>query len=108
MLFSGGRAALAHRRLPRVPAPRRPAPPDHRGHTIGNLAADAGLLAPVLARHLDGRPDRPADIGLRDLRAGGRYLLRSGGLSPVADDRPHFYVLILRAASADAPASWPP
>ena len=62
-------------------------------HTIGNLAAVAGLLRAAPRRHLDGRPDRSADTGLRDLRAGDRYLLCSDGLSPVADDRPHFYVL---------------
>ena len=39
-------------------------------HTIGNLVWDAGFLAPVLARYLDGRPDRSADLGVRDLRAG--------------------------------------
>ena len=80
--------------LPRSAAP--PATPARSGlrggqlrqitedHPIGNLV-DAGLLAPVLARHLDGRPDRPADTGLRDLRAGGRYLLCSGGLSPAVE-----------------------
>src|SRR5690349_10471075 len=57
----------------------------------GNVATDADLLAPVLARHLDGRPRRPAGIGLRDPRVGGRYLLCSGGLGLAADDRPHFY-----------------
>ena len=104
MLFSGDRAALA----PSIATLRtirlRQIAEDH---TIGNLVADAGLLALVLERHLDGRPDRSADTGLRDLRAGDRYLLCSDGLSPVVDDRPHFYVLTLRAASADAPASWP-
>jgi hypothetical protein len=35
---------------------------------------DAGLLAPVLARHTGGRPARPADIGQR---AGARWPLRS-------------------------------
>ena len=60
-----------------------------------------------LERHLGAKPDCPADTGLRDSRAGGRYLLRSGRLSPVAEDRPHFYVRTLGAAYADAPASWP-
>jgi PPM family protein phosphatase len=41
----------------------------------------------VLARYLDGRLDRSADLGVRDLRAGDRYLLCSDGLSPVVDDR---------------------
>ena len=107
MLFSGGRAALAHQRLPRVPAPRWSAPPDHQGPYDRQSRLDAGLLALVLARHWTAGPDRSADMGLRDLRAGGRYLLCSDGLSPVMDDRPHFYVLTLRAVSADALASWP-
>ncbi len=41
-------------------------------HTIDNLVWDADLLVPVIARHLDRRPDRQAGMGLRDLRAGGR------------------------------------
>ena len=77
------RRAGSHRRLPRVPAPRRSAPPDHRGPHDRQPRRDVGLLALVLARHLDGRPDRSAGTGLRDLRADGRYLLCSGGLSPV-------------------------
>ena len=36
-------------------------------------------------------------MGLQDLRAGDRYLLCTGGLSPVVDDRPHRNVLTLRA-----------
>ena len=54
---------------------------------IGNLVANFGVFAPVLARHLDGTPDRSADLGRQDLRARDRYLLWSDGLSPVADDR---------------------
>ena len=73
MLFSGGRAALAHTgesRAFRLHGGRlRQITGDH---TIGNLVADADLLAPVPPRHLDGKPDRSADLGLRDLRAGGR------------------------------------
>ena len=109
MLFSGGRAALAHIGDSRAFQLRggrlRQITEDH---TIGNLVADAGLLAPVLARHLDGRPAVRPIWACGICGPGDRYLLRSGGLSPVADDRPHFYVLTLRAASADAPASWPP
>jgi serine/threonine protein phosphatase PrpC len=57
-------------------------------HTIGHLVADAtDALAPVLARYIDGRPDRSPDLVLRDLRPGDRYLLCSDGLSPeVVDD----------------------
>jgi hypothetical protein len=76
-------------------------------HTIGNLVADAGLLALVLERHLDGKPDCPADTRLRDSRTGDRNLLRSDRLSPVAEDRPHFYVQTLGTAYADASGSWP-
>ena len=43
MLFSGGRAALAHQRLLRVQAPQRPAPaPITEDRLIGNLAWDVG------------------------------------------------------------------
>ena len=38
-------------------------------HAIGNVAADAGLPALVLERHLDGRPERAADTRLRDPQA---------------------------------------
>ena len=76
-------------------------------HAIGNVAASVGLLALVPERHLDGKPGFPAAIGLWDLRADDRCLLGSDRLSPVAEDRPHFYVQTLRAASAGAPASWP-
>jgi protein phosphatase len=88
MLVSGSRAALAHIGDSRAFMLR-----DGRlrqiteDHTIGNLAWDAGSLAPVVARYLDGEPDRSADIGLRDLRAGDRYLLCTGGLSTAVGDR---------------------
>jgi len=76
-------------------------------HAIGSVVADVGLPALVLERHLDGRPDCPADTGLRDPRAWRRYLLCSDRLSPVAEDQPHFYVATLGNAYAGAPASWP-
>lgn len=101
MLFSGGWAALAHIGDSRAFMLR-----DGRlrqiteDHTIGSLAWDAGSLAPELARYLDGEPDRSADIGLQDLRAGDRYLLCTGRLSPVTDDRTVRDVL----TSADGPA----
>ena len=101
MLFSGDRAALAHIGDSRAFMLR-----DGRlrqiteDHTIGNLLWDAGSLAPVLARYLDGEPDRSADIGLRELRAGDRYLLCTGGLSTVLDDRTVSNVL----TSAGGPA----
>ena len=88
MLICGERAALAHIGHSRAYRLR-----DGRlrqiteDHTIGNLVWDAGVVAPVLARYLDGEPDRPADLGLRDLRAGDRYLLCTGGLSTAVGDR---------------------
>jgi hypothetical protein len=63
-LFSGGRAALAHTNDFRAFRPREARAPSHDRQP----RRDVGLLAPVLARNLDGRPDRPAGIGLRDLR----------------------------------------
>jgi PPM family protein phosphatase len=108
MLFSGGRAALTHIGDSRAFGLRggqlRPITKDH---TIRNLVIDEDLLAPTLPRHLDGRADRSADMGLPNLRADGRYLLFTGGLSPVVDDRPHRNVLISRR-NREAPASWPP
>jgi hypothetical protein len=40
--------------------------------------------------------------------ADGRYLLFTGGLSPVVDDRPQWNVLIFAPFSAEASASWQP
>jgi serine/threonine protein phosphatase PrpC len=101
MFVSGDRAALAHigdsRALLLRDGRLRQITEDH---TIGNLVWNAGVVAPVLARYLDGEPDRSADLGLRDLRAGDRYLLCTGGLSPAADDRTLRDVL----TSADRPA----
>ena len=74
---------------------------------IGNVVADAGLLALVLEWHLGAKPDCPAGTGMRNSRAGDCCLLGSDRLSPVAEDRPHFYVATLGAASAGAPANWP-
>ena len=92
MLFSNGRAGLAQRqRLPRVPDSRRLARQITNDHRIGMLVWAADLLALVLARHLDGRPDRRADMVLR---ADGRYLQCTGRLSLVVDDRPQRNVLI--------------
>ena len=103
MRFSSDRAALAPYRDLLTIRLRQIA----ENHTIGNLVADAGLLALVLERHLDGKPDCSAGTGLRDSRAGDRYLPCTDRLSPVAEDRPHFYVQTLGAAYAGAPASWP-
>lgn len=103
MLFSRDRAALAHigdsRAFRLGDGQLRQLTEDH---TIGNLVWDAGFLAPLLARHLDGRPDRSADLSLRDLQAGDRYLLCSDGLSPVVDDRAIRDALTSAAAPAGA------
>lgn len=84
MLWSGDQAAFAHigdsRAFRLRKGQLRQITEDH---TIGKLVSDADFLAPVLSRYLDGRPDRSPDLGLRELRAGDRYLLCSDGLSPV-------------------------
>ena len=103
MWFSSDRAALAPQCDFRTIRLRQIV----EDYTIGNVVADAGLPALVPEQHLDGKTDCPADTGLRDSRAGGRKLLRSDRLGPIAEDRPHFYVQTLDAASADAPASRP-
>jgi len=52
-------------------------------HVMGKLVSNAGSLAPVISRYLDGRPDRSPDLSVREARPGDRYLLCSDGLSPV-------------------------
>jgi serine/threonine protein phosphatase PrpC len=52
-------------------------------HVMGKLLSNAGAMAPVLSRYLDGSPYRSPDLGLRELQCGDRYLLCSDGLSPV-------------------------
>ena len=73
MRFSSDRAALAHS----ASFVRSGSARSYEDRTIGNLVADAGLAALVLERHLDGKPDCPAGTGLRDSRAGDRFLLCS-------------------------------
>ena len=84
MLWSGDRAALVHvgdsRAFRLRDGQLRQITEDH---VLGNLVSNAGSLAPVLSRYLDGRPDRSPDLGLCELRPGDRYLLCSDGLSPV-------------------------
>jgi len=61
MLFSGGRAAPAHRRSRAFRL---------RDGQLRRIATSSPLAcSPMLARHADGRPDRWADVGLR---IGGR------------------------------------
>jgi PPM family protein phosphatase len=52
-------------------------------HVLGKLVSNAGRLAPVLSRYLDGRPDRSPDLSLHESRPGDRYMICSDGLSPV-------------------------
>ena len=66
LLFSGGRSALVHigdsRAFQFRSGRLRPITEDQM---IGKPRRDVGLLASVLAQHLDGRPDHSADTGLR-------------------------------------------
>jgi hypothetical protein len=86
---------------PPPPTARTASAPDHPDHAIGNPGWDVGSLAPVLARHLDGRPGHPAAMGRRPMPAA------LGGLSAVVDHRPHKNVPTSRVASAAAAASPP-
>ena len=75
MLWSGDCAALVHigdsRAFRLRDGQLRQITEDH---ILGNLVSNAGSLAPVLSRYLDGRPDRSPDLGLCELRPGDRYL----------------------------------
>jgi protein phosphatase len=58
-------------------------------HALRNLVAGtrtSAVLAPIMSRFLDGRPDRSPDLGLRGALPGDRYLLCSDGLSAVVPD----------------------
>lgn len=84
MLWSGDRFALAHIGDSRAFRLRE----GHLGqitedHVMGKLVSNAGYLAPVLSRYLDGRPDRSPDLSIREARSGDRYMICSDGLSPV-------------------------
>ena len=103
MLWSGDTAVLAHigdsRAFRLRDGQLRQITEDH---VLGNLVSNAGPLAPVLSRYLDGRPDRSPDLGLRDLRTGDRYLICSDGLSPVVSSEEIGAVLAATADPADA------
>jgi serine/threonine protein phosphatase PrpC len=84
MLWSGNRFALANIGDSRAFSLRegqfRQITEDH---VMGKLVSNAGRLAPVLSRYLDGRPDRSPDLSLHEARPGDRYMICSDGLSPV-------------------------
>ncbi len=71
-------------------------------HIMGRLLSNAGALAPVLSRYLDGSPYRSPDLGLRELRCGDRYLLCSDGLSPVVSAEAIRGVLVAAASPGEA------
>lgn len=71
-------------------------------HVMGKLVSNAGALAPVLTRYLDGRPDRSPDLSRRELRPGDRYLLCSDGLSPVVTAAAIREVLAAAAGAGEA------
>jgi protein phosphatase len=101
MLWSGDTAALVHigdsRAFRLRDGQLRQITEDH---VLGNLVSNAGPLAPVLSRYLDGCPDRSPDLGLRD-RTGDRYLICSDGLSPVVSSEEISAVLTAAADPAD-------
>jgi protein phosphatase len=103
MLWSGNTAALAHigdsRAFRLRDGQLRQITEDH---VLGNLVSNAGSLAPVLSRYLDGRPDRSPDLGLRELRTGDRYLICSDGLSPVVSTEAIDAALATAAEPADS------
>jgi len=103
MLWSGNRFALAHigdSRAFRL----RDGELDQitEDHVMGKLVSNAGSLAPVLARYLDGRPDRSPDLSIREARPGDRYLLCSDGLSPVVGTEAIRDVLVSAADPSEA------
>ena len=76
-------------------------------HTIGNLAADAGLLALVLERHLDGKPDCSAGTGLRDSRAWRSATCRALIASARSQKTDRTFMCKLWAPHTPAPGQWP-
>jgi PPM family protein phosphatase len=71
-------------------------------HVMGKLIAGAsGQIAAVLARYLDGRPDRSPDLALRETRPGDRYLLCTDGLTSAVPAAAIRGVLTSSAAPGD-------
>ena len=103
MLWSGDRFALAHigdSRAFRLREGRLEQITED--HVMGKLVSNAGYLAPVLSRYLDGRPDRSPDLSIREARPGDRYLLCSDGLSPVVGTEAIREVLASAAGPGEA------
>ena len=90
MLWSGHAFALAHIGDSRAYLLRdgrlRLLTEDHAMHNLVAGAAASQVLAPIMSRFLDGRPDRSPDLALRQALPGDRYLLCSDGLHAVVSD----------------------
>jgi serine/threonine protein phosphatase PrpC len=86
-LWSGHTFALAHIGDSRAYLLRgarlRQLTEDHALHNLVASAGESPILAPIMSRFLDGRPDRSPDLGLHQALPGDRYLLCSDGLSAV-------------------------
>jgi PPM family protein phosphatase len=103
MLWSGNRFALAHIGDSRAFRLRNGELDQiTEDHLMGKLVSNAGSLAPVLSRYLDGRPDRSPDLSVREACPGDRYLLCSDGLSPVVGAEAIRDVLVSAADPGEA------
>lgn len=104
MLWSGDRYVVAHIGDSRAYLLREGRlMPITEDHTLGNLVSSAGksvYLSSLIARYLDGRPERSSDLTIREARRGDRYLICSDGLTAVVP----YPVLRDVLASQDAPA----
>jgi serine/threonine protein phosphatase PrpC len=87
LLWSGSSLAVAHIGDSRAYLLRggwlRQITEDHNLGKLMSRARTSPVLAPVMSRFLDGRPDRSPDLALREAAPGDRYLLCSDGLSGV-------------------------
>lgn len=91
MLWSGHTFALAHIGDSRAYLLRdgklRQLTEDHALHNLVASPGTSPVMAQILTRFLDGRPDRSSpDLGLRQALPGDRYLLCTDGLSGVVPD----------------------